>query len=76
VESCARLKVFAAFSQEDAQTDTLSGFEAARPRVGGFSGVELRNYAGSGRSVNLFGNYMGETIVSKGGSWRFHACKV
>ena len=31
----------------------------------GFSGVELRNYAGTGRSINLAGNYMGETLVVK-----------
>ena len=27
-------------------------------------------------SIHLAGNYMGETVVAKGGSWRMHACKI
>ena len=63
-------------ADEDAQVQTLAAFASTRPALAGFSGVEMRHYAGNGRSVNLLGNYLGETIVVKGGAWRFHACKV
>lgn len=51
-------------------------FEDKRPRVGGFSGLEIRWMAGEGRRVNLQGSYLGETMVITGGTWRFLSCKV
>ena len=54
----------------------MATFSSPRPEVAGFSGVQLLNHAGAARSTNLVGNYMSETVVIQGGSWRFHACKI
>ena len=58
------------------EQDTNACFSALRPQVAGFSGVELQNHGGASKTMSLVGNYMSETVVVKGGSWRLHACKV
>ena len=70
------LQHYADLPEQDAEMDTLAVFSSIRPVVAGFSGVELTHVAGRDRTLNLVGNYMAETVVVQGGSWRFHACKL
>ncbi|KAJ1484047.1 hypothetical protein T484DRAFT_2543727 [Baffinella frigidus] len=56
--------------------ETRASFDAPRPILAGFSGVNLQHISGEGRKMNLAGNYMGETVVVKGGAWRFLGCKL